>query len=352
MPQVQSNSESTPMELSDTPLSQAEGLEALMGFGASSDELEQAPEDSPLEASDDIEQEDVESEEATEEEAEEVVEESASSEDEQAFELSDEEFEYFGGIKDWAEAQGFTDIEQLRSGVLMQSDYTQKTQEHANTVKEWTDNSAKQTQELGQALELAQAILYGEAASFEPAEMQALKESDPMAYEEKRDAFFDFQTKKTQVDAQIAKVTQEYQAQQDVIRQASIEENRVLFQQMVPDAIDPVKAGEIQKSIVDYWTGIGGDVQFLSNVTGAMELKVLYDAAQNTSVAKEVAGTKVSKAKKGKRYIKSGSPKSKAQKATTSRKAKMEGLTTASTSQAAKKSGENLILDMLNSGEL
>jgi hypothetical protein len=351
---ISNSLDSTPMELSETPLSMTEGLDALMGLEASVEEpeAEQAEEEGPSEDVEETPEDQSELEEEEEVVEEEVEEDSQEDDSEQALELSDEDYTYLSGIKDWAEAQGFTDVEQLRSGVLMQSDYTQKTQEHARAVAEWSEQSAKQTQDLAQALELAQAVLYGQEASFDAAALQELKSTDPIAYEQKLEDYVSFQARKKEVDEQIAKATEEHNAQLGLQRAATIEEQSKLFVQMVPDAADPSKAADIQKTIADYWVGLGGEPEILNGITGAMELKVLYDAAKNTSLAKEVSKAKTKKPKAAKRYIKSGSPQSKTEKKTASRKSKLDGLSKAKTTSEARKSGEDLIFDMLNNGEL
>lgn len=349
------NSENTPMGLSDSPLSMAEGLEALMGLEASTDEVEQAEDDSPLEASDDIIEDDVvqEQEEESDEEPETLEASDENSIDEQTLELDDSEYDYLVGIKDWAEATGFTDIEQLRNGVMMQSKFTQNTQEHSAAVKAWTDASAKQTQELAQSLELAQAILYGQAAEFDHAAMQELRVEDPQAYQDKLESYMEYTTRKTQVDEQIAKVTQEHQAAQEVTRKQTIVEQTALFQQMVPDAADPVKAEQISNSITEYWVANGYDPAMLNNVTGAVELKVLYDAAKNSSVAKEVTKAKSKKAKKpGKRLLRGGTTKSSSEKQRASKKAAKQNLVSAGNSVESKQLGTDMIQQMIANGEL
>lgn len=348
---ITNNSENNPeMELSNTPLTTTEGADALMGILGSA-EVEQPEDDSPLEASDDI-AEDIDDEENVVESDEEEVELEASdvvSVDEQTIELEDDDYDYLVGIKSWADEGGFTDIENLKAGVLRQSDYTQKTQEHATTVKDWTEVHAQKTQELGQTLELVQGMLYGQAAEFDPVAMQALKLEDPHAYQEKVEAYMEYTARKTQVDEEIARVTQEHQAQQEVVKQQTVVEQTTLFQQMVPDAADPVKAQQINKDISEYWVGIGGDITMLDGITGAMELKVLYDAAKGASVGKEVAKAKAKAPKKaGKRLLRGGSPKSNSEKQKASRKAAKENLVNAKTSQQSKQLGEDLILQMLN----
>lgn len=349
------NSENTPMGLSDTPLSMAEGLAALMGSEASTDEVEQAEDDSPLEASDDIIEDDVvqEQEEESDEEPETLEASDENSINEQTLELDGSEYDYLVGIKDWAEATGFTDIEQLRNGVMMQSKFTQNTQQHSAAVKAWEETTAVQTQELAQTLELAQAILHGEAASFDPVAMAELEENNPAAWQEQIKKYMTYTTRVKQVDEQIAKVTKEHQEAQLVIRDETIATQRILFRELVPEAADDAVAEQIDKDVAEYWVGIGGDPSILPNVIGAMELKVLYDAAKNSSVAKEVTKAKSKKAKKpGKRLLRGGTTKSSSEKQRASKKAAKQNLVSAGNSVESKQLGTDMIQQMIANGEL
>ena len=320
---------STELSTND-PLTETAGLEAVLGMinpkdGQVNDES--VTETETEEVTNELSEEEVETPVETEEVELEVADDVIND-----IELEDSEYEYLLSAKEFLNENGLDDIDKIKNGILMQGDYTRKTQSLAEEKKAFESERTQSLEKAAEVLEIAQAMVYGQQPKHTTQELLALKQSDPIAYEQALEAKILYEQKQTEIKDLTDKVATQYQEQQQVTTKAKLAEQSEILIGLEPGFADEKVASQKVEVMSDYLKGIGGDPAILNNVTDAIVIKVLHDAAMADKTQKQVSATKAPKKKTAsKTVIRKGTSTSKAEKQVAAQKAKMK--------QAIKKDG-------------
>jgi hypothetical protein len=324
--------ENTPLEFSTIdPMTEAAGLEAVLGMINPKEDLGQVENDSVPEAKLEEFEEEY-SEEEFDDEVEETLDQTEDDELEESdepemsgdIELDDSEYDYLVSAKEFLNENGLDDIEKIKSGILMQGDYTRKTQALSDERKAFEAERNTSLEETARLLEVAQAMVYGQRPTHTTQELLALKESDPYAYEQALEAKVLYEQKESEINGVASKVSEQYQAQQAEQLQAQSAQQAELLIQLEPGFADQNTATQKVSVMTEYFKGIGGDPEMLNTVNDAIVLKVLHDAAMASQSQKQVAESKAPKKKTSKTVIRKGTSKSRAEKQAAAQKAKVK----------------------------
>lgn len=349
-----SDNENNSSELSiNEPITQDAGLEAIMGMINPKEDLGEIENEPVAEA----ESEEEYSEEEVEENLDQLEEVEAEESDEQTddevelsgdIELEDGEYEYLVNAREYLNENGLDDIEKIKSGILMQGDYTRKTQALSEERKTFESERNQSLEETAKLLEIAQAMVYGQRPTHTTEELLALKQSDPYAYEQALENRVLFEQKEQEINNVAAKVSEQYQAQQAENLQAEAAKQAELLVQMEPSFSDQKVAAQKVEIMGEYFSSIGGDPELLGTITDAVVLKVLHDAAMAHGSKKQVEATKKSPKKKAsKTVIRKGASASRAQKQATAKAKKLKNATQ-SDGSFSQEAAVDLILDSFN----
>jgi len=349
-----SDNENNSSELSiNEPITQDAGLEAIMGMINPKQELGEIENEPVAEA----ESEEEYSEEEVEENLDQLEEVEAEESDEQAddevelsgdIELEDGEYEYLVNAREYLNENGLDDIEKIKSGILMQGDYTRKTQALSDERKTFESERNQSLEETAKLLEIAQAMVYGQRPTHTTEELLALKQSDPYAYEQALENRVLFEQKEQEINGVAAKVSEQYQAQQAENLQAEAAKQAELLVQMEPSFSDQKVAAQKVEIMGEYFSSIGGDPELLGTITDAVVLKVLHDAAMAHGSKKQVkAAKKPPKKKASKTVIRKGASASRAQKQAAAQSKKLKNATQ-SDGSFSRDSAVDLILNSFN----
>tara|TARA_Y100000361_G_scaffold10140_1_gene8129 strand:+ start:4460 stop:5485 length:1026 start_codon:yes stop_codon:yes gene_type:complete len=240
-------------------------------------------------------------------------------------ELEDSEYEYLLSAKEFLNENGLDNIDKIKSGILMQGDYTRKTQALAEEKKAFESERTQSLEKAAEVLEIAQAMVYGEKPKHTTQELLALKQSDPIAYEQALEAKILYEQKQAEIKDLTDKVAAQYQQQQEATTQAKLAEQSEILIGLEPSFADEKLATEKVEMMSEYLKGIGGDPSVLNNVTDALVIKVLHDAAMADKTQKQVSASKAPKKKTAsKTVIRKGTSASKAEKQVAAQKAKLK----------------------------
>ena len=239
-------------------------------------------------------------------------------------ELDDSEYDYLVSAKEFLNENGLDDIEKIKSGILMQGDYTRKTQALSDERKAFETERNTSLEETARLLEVAQAMVYGQRPTHTTQELLALKESDPYAYEQALEARVLYEQKESEINGVASKVSEQYQAQQAEQLQAQSAQQAELLIQLEPGFADQNTATQKVNVMTEYFKSIGGNPEMLNTVNDAIVLKVLHDAAMASQSQKQVAESKAPKKKTSKTVIRKGTSKGRAEKQAAAKKAKRQ----------------------------
>ena len=239
-------------------------------------------------------------------------------------ELDDSEYDYLVSAKEFLNENGLDDIEKIKSGILMQGDYTRKTQALSDERKSFEAERNTSLEETARLLEVAQAMVYGQRPTHTTQELLALKESDPYAYEQALEARVLYEQKESEINGVASKVSEQYQAQQAEQLQAQSAQQAELLIQLEPGFADQNTATQKVNVMTEYFQSIGGNPEMLNTVNDAIVLKVLHDAAMASQSQKQVAESKAPKKKTSKTVIRKGTSKGRAEKQAAAKKAKRQ----------------------------
>jgi hypothetical protein len=344
-----SDNENNSSELSSNePITQDAGLEAIMGMINPKDDLGEIENEPVAEA----ESEEEYSEEEVDENLDQLEEVETEDSDEGGeeelsgdIELEDGEYEYLVNAREYLNENGLDDIEKIKNGILMQGDYTRKTQalsEERNTFEAERGASLEETAKL---LEYAQAMVYGQKPTHTTQELIALKQSDPYAYEQALENRVLYEQKEQEINAVAAQVHEQYEGQRLQNLQAESAKQAELLIQLEPSFSDQKVASQKVEVMTEYFESIGGSAEMLSTVTDAIVLKVLHDAAMANSTKKQVEATKKAPKKKAsKTVLRKGASASRAQKQAAAQSKKFKNATQSDGSYS-QSSAVDLILD-------
>lgn len=349
-----SDNENNSSELSiNEPITQDAGLEAILGMINPKQDLGEIENEPVAEA----ESEEEYSEEEVEENLDQLEEVEAEESDEQTddeielsgdIELEDGEYEYLVNAREYLNENGLDDIEKIKSGILMQGDYTRKTQALSDERKTFESERNQSLEETAKLLEIAQAMVYGQRPTHTTEELLALKQSDPYAYEQALENRVLFEQKEQEINGVAAKVSEQYQAQQAENLQAEAAKQAELLVQMEPSFSDQKVAAQKVEIMGEYFSSIGGDPELLGTITDAVVLKVLHDAAMAHGSKKQVEATKKSPKKKAsKTVIRKGASASRAQKQAAAQSKKLKNAIQ-SDGSFSRDSAVDLILNSFN----
>tara|TARA_Y100000816_G_scaffold275518_1_gene243821 strand:+ start:5318 stop:6343 length:1026 start_codon:yes stop_codon:yes gene_type:complete len=336
--------ENNSTELStNNPLTETAGLEAVLGMINPKDgqvDDESVTETETEEVTNELSEEEVETPVETEEVELEVADDVIND-----IELEDSEYEYLLSAKEFLNENGLDDIDKIKNGILMQGDYTRKTQALAEEKKAFESERTQSLEKAAEVLEIAQAMVYGQQPKHTTQELLALKQSDPIAYEQALEAKILYEQKQAEIKDLTDKVGTQYQEQQQATIQAKLAEQSEILIGLEPGFADEKVATEKVEVMSEYLKGIGGDPAILNNVTDAIVIKVLHDAAMADKTQKQVSATKAPKKKTAsKTVIRKGTSTSKAEKQVAAQKAKMKQAIQKDGSYS-KESAVELILD-------
>ena len=313
-----SDNENNSSELSiNEPITQDAGLEAIMGMINPKEDLGEIENEPVAEA----ESEEEYSEEEVDENLDQLEEVEAEESDEGGeefsggIELDDGEYEYLVNAREFLVENGLDDIEKIKSGVLMQGDYTRKTQALSNERKAFESERTSSLEETAKLLEIASAMVYGQRPTHNTEELLALKEADPYAYEQALENRVLFEQREQEINSLAKQVHDQHEGQRQENFKAESQKQAKLLIQLEPSFSDQKVAAEKVAVMTEYFESVGGSAKALNTVTDAIVLKVLHDAAMASKSQKQVAATKKAPAKKAsKTVLRKGTSTSRAQK--------------------------------------
>jgi len=313
-----SDNENNSSELSiNEPITQDAGLEAIMGMINPKEDLGEIENEPVAEA----ESEEEYSEEEVDENLDQLEEVEAEESDEGGeefsgdIELDDGEYEYLVNAREFLVENGLDDIDKIKSGVLMQGDYTRKTQALSNERKAFESERTSSLEETAKLLEIASAMVYGQRPTHNTEELLALKEADPYAYEQALENRVLFEQREQEINSLAKQVHDQHEGQRQENFKAESQNQAKLLIQLEPSFSDQKVAAEKVAVMTEYFESVGGSAKALNTVTDAIVLKVLHDAAMASKSQKQVAATKKAPAKKAsKTVLRKGTSTSRAQK--------------------------------------
>ncbi len=313
-----SDNENNSSELSiNEPITQDAGLEAIMGMINPKEDLGEIENEPVAEA----ESEEEYSEEEVDENLDQLEEVEAEESDEGGeefsgdIELDDGEYEYLVNAREFLVENGLDDIDKIKSGVLMQGDYTRKTQALSNERKAFESERTSSLEETAKLLEIASAMVYGQRPTHNTEELLALKEADPYAYEQALENRVLFEQREQEINSLAKQVHDQHEGQRQENFKAESQNQAKLLIQLEPSFSDQKVAAEKVAVMTEYFESVGGSAKALNTVTDAIVLKVLHDAAMANKSQKQVAATKKAPAKKAsKTVLRKGTSTSRAQK--------------------------------------
>jgi len=313
-----SDNENNSSELSiNEPITQDAGLEAIMGMINPKEDLGEIENEPVAEA----ESEEEYSEEEVDENLDQLEEVEAEESDEGGeefsgdIELDDGEYEYLVSAREFLVENGLDDIDKIKSGILMQGDYTRKTQALSNERKAFESERTSSLEETAKLLEIASAMVYGQRPTHNTEELLALKEADPYAYEQALENRVLFEQREQEINSLAQQVHEQHEGQRQENFKAESQNQAKLLIQLEPSFSDQKVAAEKVAVMTEYFESVGGSAKALNTVTDAIVLKVLHDAAMASKSQKQVAATKKAPAKKAsKTVLRKGTSTSRAQK--------------------------------------
>jgi len=344
-----SDNENNSSELSiNGPITQDAGLEAILGMINPKDDLGEIENEPVAEA----ESEEEYSEEEVDENLDQLEEDEAEDSDEGGeeelsgeIELEDGEYEYLVNAREFLVENGLDDIDKIKSGVLMQGDYTRKTQALSDERKVFETKRTSSLEETAKLLEIASAMVYGQRPTHNTEELLALKQTDPYAYEQALENRVLFEQREQEINAIAQKVHDQHTGQQQENLKAESQNQAKLLIQLEPSFSDQKVAAEKVAVMTEYFESVGGSAEALNTVTDAVVLKVLHDAAMASSSRKQVEATKKAPKKKAsKTVLRKGASASRAQKQAAAQSKRLQSATQ-SDGSFSRDSAVNLILD-------
>ena len=344
-----SDNENNSSELSiNEPITQDAGLEAIMGMINPKDDLGEVENEPVAEAEFEEEYSEEEADEnldQLEEDESEYSDEGGEEELSGDIELEDGEYEYLVNAREFLVENGLDDIDKIKSGVLMQGDYTRKTQALSDERKVFETTRTTSLEETAKLLEIASAMVYGQRPTHNTEELLALKQTDPYAYEQALENRVLFEQREQEINAIAQQVHDQHIGQQQGNLKAESQNQAKLLIQLEPSFSDQKVAAEKVAVMTEYFESVGGSAETLNTVTDAVVLKVLHDAAMANSSRKQVEATKKAPKKKAsKTVLRKGASASRAQKQAAAQSKRLKGATQ-SDGSFSRDSAVNLILD-------
>ena len=203
-------------------------------------------------------------------------------------------------------------LEELQNGYSRQADYTRKSQVLAEQRKKADDElvtTQQERQRYSQALEQLGDSTDYEISQFKNVDWTKLKDDDPMAYMQQKDALRDLQdSKRTLADEKVkiaAQNQKDYEANFNKTRQDQLQ----ILTEKLPEWVDPVKGTKLKADVKNYAIGEGFSEQEIDMLMDARSIKVLNDARKYNELLRSKISNK--KQKIVPKMQKPGSPQSK-----------------------------------------
>ena len=226
--------------------------------------------------------------EATEDEVEEDV-------DSEVEETEEVEEEQTFTIKAAGEEKEVT-LDELKKSYQLGSDYTKKTQEVAEQRKVIEQEAkaiveARQVRDnYSQKLQAIEQFLNGQ--NDNPAELEAMKENDPVGYAVKVAEMTQKKEQLQTVQAERMRIAQEQKTQNDAQMQQFVLQEQNKLAESLPEFSDKTKGEHIRNDIRSYGKKVGFTDEELSQVYDSRHVLVLHKAAQYDKLMAGKAGVK------------------------------------------------------------
>tara|TARA_R100001463_G_scaffold49859_3_gene99882 strand:+ start:260 stop:1288 length:1029 start_codon:yes stop_codon:yes gene_type:complete len=187
-------------------------------------------------------------------------------------------------------------LEELQNGYSRQADYTRKSQvlaEQRRKADEELATTQQERQRYSQALEQLGDSTDYEISQFANVDWNKLKEDDPMAYMQQKDALRDLQDSKRKLAEEKARIAatnqKEYEASLVKARESQIK----ILTEKLPEWVDPVKGTKLKADVKNFAMAEGFSEQEIDMLMDARSIKVLNDARKYNELLK----SKISKKK-------------------------------------------------------
>lgn len=200
-------------------------------------------------------------------------------------------------------------LDELKRGYLRQSDYTKKTQEvadHRQQLGQGYQALEQQQQVLAQNLELALNVVEPQLAQFATLNWDALSQSDPYEYAEKRALYDQAQIRYQHIAQAAGDLVAQNKQRTEVSKKQMLAAERQKLAMALPDMADPTKGRQLAGAIKEYSLSQGLSEAEASNIVDHRMIVMLnkarlYDELNNTKLT---AAQK--KMKKGPRKVVTG----------------------------------------------
>ena len=171
--------------------------------------------------------------------------------------------------------------DELLDGYSRTSDYIQKTQvlsEQRKKVEDELTATQQERQRYTQALEQLEESTDYEIAQLKSQDLEKLKEEDPLAYMQRKDALRDLEENKIKIANQKAKAQEAEQKEMQSKLMQQREEQLKILTEKLPEWNDPEKGTKLKSDIKNYAMAKGFSEQEISMLIDARSIQVLHDA--------------------------------------------------------------------------
>jgi len=187
-------------------------------------------------------------------------------------------------------------LDELQDGYSRQADYTRKSQvlaEQRRKADEELAATQQERQRYSQALEQLGDSTDYEISQFKNVDFNKLKDEDPMAYMQQKDALRDLQDSKRKLADEKVKVAELNQKDYEANLMKSRETQLQILSDKLPEWVDPVKGTKLKSAVKNYAMTEGFSEQEIDMLMDARSIKVLNDARKYNELLK----SKISKKK-------------------------------------------------------
>lgn len=171
----------------------------------------------------------------------------------------------------------------LKPAIMMNADYTKKTQDHASNVRAWEQQRDQQTQANEEQLQLRglSKVIDGKLAEYAKVDWQTWRASNP---QQAADAQFDYQqlqNAKRDLDTSISDADRTASEAQRAQHATRLQEGHAVLAKEIPGWGKP----EVTAELVAAGKKYGFTDQELSQITDPRMIKALWDAQSNAKTA-------------------------------------------------------------------
>ena len=203
-------------------------------------------------------------------------------------------------------------LEELQNGYSRQADYTRKSQvlaEQRRQADEELATTQQERQRYSQALEQLGDSTDYEISQFKNVDWNKLKDDDPMAYMQQKDALRDLQDSKRTLADEKAKIAAQNQKDYEASLVKARESQIKILTEKLPEWVDPTKGTKLKSDVKNYAMTEGFSEQEIDMLMDARSIKVLNDARKYNELLRSKISNK--KQKIVPKMQKPGTPQSK-----------------------------------------